>query len=115
MPTALQRRAPPLALALALALPAPAPAADDEKKDKLEPWQQRLLRALEQRQAEEPEDPGRRALRAPGEGDPGAARAAAAAQARFGGRPLAVLPSGDGYRVRLLLDSGRVVTVEIRD
>jgi hypothetical protein len=44
---------------------------------------------------------------------PGAAAAAEAARRRYGGRVLAVGRVGDRYRVRLLLDGGRVVTVEI--
>ncbi len=42
-------------------------------------------------------------------------RAAAEAEQRFGGRALAVVRVGDGHRVRLLLEGGRVTTVTIKD
>ena len=44
-----------------------------------------------------------------------AAEAAARARARHGGKVLKVSPQGEGYRVKLLTDSGRVLTVTIRD
>lgn len=40
--------------------------------------------------------------------------AAARAQAQHGGRVLAVSRKGGVYRVKLLLDSGRVITVTIK-
>lgn len=43
-----------------------------------------------------------------------AQQAAAQARARYGGKVLRVTPQNHGYRVRLLLDSGRVITVTIR-
>ncbi|WP_157976717.1 hypothetical protein [Parahaliea mediterranea] len=42
-------------------------------------------------------------------------QAAARAQASHGGKVLKVTRQGKGYRVRLLLDSGRVVTVTVKD
>ncbi|MDZ7783229.1 MAG: hypothetical protein U5K56_10005 [Halioglobus sp.] len=42
------------------------------------------------------------------------AEAAAKARARHGGKVLKVQRKGDGYRVRLLQDSGRVITVTIK-
>lgn len=53
-------------------------------------------------------------------GEPGEPRLDARAAARrareaYGGRVLGVKRSGDGYRVRLLLDEGRVTTVTIRE
>ena len=44
-----------------------------------------------------------------------AAKAAAKAEQQFGGRALAVTPYREGFRVRLLLDGGRVTTVTIDD
>ncbi|PLW82037.1 hypothetical protein CWI75_13220 [Kineobactrum sediminis] len=44
-----------------------------------------------------------------------AAEAAARAQARYGGEVLSVTPQGAAWRVRLLLESGRVITVTVRD
>lgn len=44
-----------------------------------------------------------------------AAEAAAKARARHGGKVLKVSPQGKGYRVKLLTDSGRVLSVTIRD
>lgn len=41
-------------------------------------------------------------------------QAAAKARAKYGGKVLKVMPDGRGYKVRLLLDSGRVITVTIR-
>lgn len=94
----------------------------------LEGWQQRILQALEKAedsregQRDNPRDDQR--VRSAGERqslstqngrDPGASAAAARAQSRYGGRVLAVMPTGSGYRVRLLLDDGRVTTVDIRD
>ena len=43
-----------------------------------------------------------------------AREAARRAQAQYGGRVLKVTRKGNNYRVRLLQDSGRVVTVTIR-
>lgn len=44
-----------------------------------------------------------------------AAEAAAKAKARHGGKVLKVTPKGRGYKVKLLTDSGRVLTVMIKD
>jgi uncharacterized membrane protein YkoI len=44
-----------------------------------------------------------------------AAEAAARARDRHGGKVLKVSPQGKGYRVKLLTDSGRVITVTIKD
>lgn len=41
--------------------------------------------------------------------------AAARARARHGGEVLNVTRGGQGYRVRLLMDNGRVITVSIED
>ena len=43
-----------------------------------------------------------------------AREAARRAQAQYGGRVLKVTRKGNNYRVRLLQDSGRVITVTIR-
>ncbi|MFK8048180.1 MAG: hypothetical protein AB8B81_07095 [Halioglobus sp.] len=42
------------------------------------------------------------------------AQAAAKAKARHGGKVLKVTRNGRGYRVKLLTDSGRVITVNIK-
>jgi starvation-inducible outer membrane lipoprotein len=42
------------------------------------------------------------------------AQAAAKAKARHGGKVLKVTPKGRGYKVKLLTDSGRVLTVMIK-
>jgi hypothetical protein len=39
--------------------------------------------------------------------------AAVIAQSRYGGKVLKITPAGKGYRVRLLQDNGRVITVTI--
>lgn len=44
-----------------------------------------------------------------------AAQAAARAKAQYGGKVLKVTPSGKGYKVKLLTESGRVLTVGIQD
>ena len=44
-----------------------------------------------------------------------AAQAAAKAKARHGGTVLKVTPKGRGFRVKLLTDSGRVMTVMVKD
>jgi uncharacterized membrane protein YkoI len=44
-----------------------------------------------------------------------ASEAAAKARARHGGKVLKVSPKAGGYRVKLLTDSGRVLTVTIKD
>ena len=49
----------------------------------------------------------------PSELEDEAAEAAAKAEQKFGGRALAVTPYREGFRVRLLLDGGRVTTVTI--
>jgi uncharacterized membrane protein YkoI len=41
--------------------------------------------------------------------------AAARAQAEHGGKVLKVSPDKGGYKVRLLQDSGRVITVKVKD
>jgi hypothetical protein len=93
-------------------------------QDELEAWQSRILEALEQARERAEDASGaesekgrddRQSLTAPGAGENGARDAAEEAQRRFGGRPLAVSRVGEGYRVRLLLDDGRVRTVVIRD
>lgn len=43
-----------------------------------------------------------------------AAQAATKAKARHGGKVLKVTPKGRGYKVKLLTDSGRVLTVMIK-
>ncbi|MEE4276847.1 MAG: hypothetical protein V2I82_00090 [Halieaceae bacterium] len=82
-----------------------------ERDRGLEKWQRRLLEALEE------SDRGNRGRGAEsyrsGADDAGAAEAAERARQRYGGRVLAVGRVGNAYRVRLLLDGGRVVTVEI--
>ena len=52
---------------------------------------------------------------APSELDDDAAKAAAKAEQIYGGRALAVTPYREGFRVRLLLEGGRVTTVTIED
>ena len=44
-----------------------------------------------------------------------AAEAAAKARAQHGGKVLKVTPKGRGYKVKLLTESGRVLTVTIKD
>ena len=44
-----------------------------------------------------------------------AAQAAKKAKARHGGKVLKVTPKGRGFKVKLLTDSGRVLTVMIKD
>lgn len=44
-----------------------------------------------------------------------AAEASAKAKTRHGGTVLKVTPKGQGFRVKLLTDSGRVMTVTIKD
>ncbi len=44
-----------------------------------------------------------------------AAQAAAKAKTQHGGTVLKVTPKGQGFRVKLLTDSGRVMTVIIKD
>lgn len=84
-----------------------------DRQERLEDWQRRILDAIE--------DAGR-----PGEGAPAdswrgtlddeaAAAAAEKARRRYGGRVLAVGRVGDVYRVRLLLDDGRVITAEVSE
>lgn len=111
-------------LALGLTLAASGTWAQDDRE--LEGWQKRVLRALEEstRSVETPDDDDanardegarRQDYTRPQEDDRDAARAAAEARRRFGGSVLAVKRVGDTYRVRLLLDSGRVTTVKIED
>jgi starvation-inducible outer membrane lipoprotein len=44
-----------------------------------------------------------------------AAQAAQRAKAKHGGKVLKVTPKGKGYKVKLLTDSGRVLTVTVKD
>lgn len=44
-----------------------------------------------------------------------ASQAAARAKAQYGGKVLKVTPSGNGYRVKMLTEAGRVRTVTIKD
>ena len=56
----------------------------------------------------------RQGARQEAQGDAGAARAAAAAQSRYGGKVLKVSPQGGGsYNVRLLLPDGTVKSVTV--
>jgi hypothetical protein len=108
-----------LALAVTLLTATPVRAQDE---DRLEEWQRQILRALEDAapnaegggDARSDADDRQSYTRQPGT-DAAAARAADEARRRYGGQPLAVVRVGDAYRVRLLLDSGRVTTVTIRD
>ena len=43
-----------------------------------------------------------------------ASQAAARAKAQYGGKVLKVTPAGNGYRVKMLTDAGRVHTVTIK-
>lgn len=84
-----------------------------ETEDRLEEWQRRLLDALEDAGrpvGESSPDAWRGTL-----DDEAAAAAAEKARRRYGGRVLAVGRVGDGFRVRLLLDDGRVITTEVRE
>ena len=104
-----------LGMALAVLSAGPLAAQEDEG---LEEWQQRILRALEDADAdaETPADTRDRQNYSSQPGDAmDEARAAEEARRRYGGRALAVVRVGDSYRVRLLLDSGHVTTVTIRD
>jgi hypothetical protein len=87
-----------------------APARAQDRDGDLEDWQRRILRALEE--AGEPAREGAENYRGSAPDD-GAAEAAERARRRYGGRVLAVGRVGEVYRVRLLLDTGRVVTVEV--
>ncbi|MFT7289435.1 MAG: putative membrane protein YkoI [Halieaceae bacterium] len=103
---------------LALCLPAAPLWAIDQSE--LEAWQERILRTLERQEQKrddvDKEDSQRgESLAEPRRRDSGASEAATRASKRYGGRVLAVARSGDGYRVRLLLENGRVTTVEIQD
>jgi hypothetical protein len=88
-------------------------AAAQEQEERLEEWQRRLLDALE--------DAGRPAQEGATDAwrgtldDEAAAAAAEEARRRYGGRVLAVGRIGNAYRVRLLLDDGRVITAEIAE
>ncbi len=89
------------------------PTLAQEREEALEEWQQRILDAIE-RDGDSRRGAGSEAYRRSAPDD---AAAAAAEQARreYGGRVLAVGRVGSGYRVRLLLDSGRVITVEVAE
>jgi hypothetical protein len=65
----------------------------------------------EQRSGEQ--GPGKRESTAPARMSAG--EAAAIARSRYGGKVLKVTPQGNAYRIRLLQESGRVITVTIRD
>ena len=80
-------------------------------EERLEEWQRRILEAIEESGRGEREA-SPESYRGP-RNDEGAADAAREARRRYGGRVLAVGRVGDGYRVRLLLDDGRVVTVKV--
>lgn len=83
-----------------------------DRDDDMEPWQKRILEALEA--ADEPADRRNQYSREKAE-DEGASEAAKKARRTHGGKVLAVVPHKGGYRVRLLLDDGRVKTVRIED
>ena len=88
----------------------------DQDPDKLEDWQRQILRALEAAEAQDPgEGDPRSSYRSSPSEDSGAAEAAEKARQRYGGKPLAAVRVGDRYRVRLLLDDGRVVTVDVNE
>ncbi|MFV0476790.1 MAG: PepSY domain-containing protein [Parahaliea sp.] len=98
-PASLQRRYQMLpVLLLAISLPGLAPLSEAQ------PGRQDETRH-EQYRSRQQQKPSRLS---PGE-------AASRAQARHGGKVLKVSASGNGYKVRLLLDSGRVITVTIKD
>jgi hypothetical protein len=99
-----------LCLCLSLSL-VPAAHCAQDRDPGLEKWQQRLLDALEESGKSSQGSAGD-AYRS-GATDEGASQAAERARQRYGGRVLAVGRVGDRYRVRLLLDGGRVITVEI--
>ncbi|MEE4110731.1 MAG: hypothetical protein V2I24_15375 [Halieaceae bacterium] len=82
-----------------------------EQEERLEEWQRRLLDALED--AGRPVEEGAADAWRGTLDDEAAAAAAEKARRRYGGRVLAVGRVGDGYRVRLLLDDGRVITTEV--
>ena len=88
-----------------------------QPEDRLEPWQQQILRSINDKdnQGTRPGPDQGMSLHDGRKRDVGADRAAEAAQRRFGGKVLAVQPRGDSYRVRLLLPDGRVKTVVIED
>lgn len=109
------RSASILLLCLALWLPAgPLWAADQED---LKEWRERILRSLEREETGSSQaSPGRReSLSDQRPAEAGADAAAARAQKQYGGRVLAVSRSRGAYRVRLLLDDGRVTTVKVPD
>jgi hypothetical protein len=99
-----------------LALLASSPQARAQDKEKLEAWQEKLLEALEKSGDQGQKSPSTGQGYAPSAADdPGARQAAAKARAQYGGQVLAVVRVGSGYRVRLLLDNGRVMTAVVRD
>jgi hypothetical protein len=102
---------PLLLLMLCLQMPGAASVRAQARDGELEDWQRRILRALEEA-GEADRGGGADAYRGSAPDD-GAAQAAERARQRYGGRVLAVGRVGEVYRVRLLLDSGRVVTVEV--
>lgn len=110
----------PRPLTLLLCLIFVASGVEAEKDKPLERWQERVIEALEQSgrgkdRGRSPSGASSQSLGNPGRPDPGASSAAARAQQQHGGRALAVIPANGGYRVRLLMDDGRVVTVQIRE
>ncbi|GEM_PF-3690909 len=92
-----------------------APGWADDESEGLEDWQRQILRALEAADELDPNDDGRRAYRGSGRRDLGAAEAAEKAERQHGGQALAAVRVGDRYRVRLLFDDGRVVTVDVTE
>ncbi|MFK7830779.1 MAG: hypothetical protein AB8B57_13460 [Congregibacter sp.] len=79
----------------------------------LEDWQKKILKAIEASERDrQPAKDSSRYSRNRADDD-GAARAAATARKRYGGKVLAVVKSGGSYRVRLLGKDGRVTTVTV--
>ena len=91
----------------------PQAAAAQDREERLEAWQRKLLEAIEESGRGEGE-PSPEAWRGTLD-DEAAAAAAREARKRHGGRVLAVGRVGDSYRVRLLLENGRVITVEVAE
>jgi hypothetical protein len=91
----------------------PRATAAQDREERLEEWQRRILEAIEasgRGEGAPSQDAWRGTL-----DDEAAAAAARKARKRHGGRVLAVGRVGDAYRVRLLLDDGRVITVEVAE
>ena len=104
-------------LLICLCLPAGSALAFQD--DELEGWQKRILEALEEAdgRGENPNagQADRQSYSGARRSDEASARAAEEARRRYGGQALAVVPVGDGHRVRLLMDDGRVMTVTITE